>query len=95
LKVTTKTKKVDGKYEIDSHITNPASSPAVAFAIRVQAVKASNGEEILPVFTNDNYFSLLPGESRDIHIEFNADVIVNDTPKLLVQPYNDPVVAEK
>jgi hypothetical protein len=95
LKVSTKVKKVDGKYEIDSRITNPLSSPAVAFAIRVQAVKASNGEEILPVFTNDNYFSLLPGESKDIHIEFDADIIGSDTPKLLVQPYNDPVVVAK
>jgi len=91
LKVNTKTKKVDGKYMMDAVITNPASSPAVAFAIRAQAVKASNGEEILPVFTNDNYFSLLPGESRSIHVEFDADVIGNDTPKLLVVPYNEPV----
>jgi len=94
LKVNTKTKKVDGKYMMDAVITNPASSPAVAFAIRAQAVKASNGEEILPVFTNDNYFSLLPGESKDIHIEFDATVIGNDTPKLLVVPYNEPLVVK-
>lgn len=95
LKVNTKINKVNGKYEMESHITNPASSPSVAFAIRVQAVKASNGDEILPVFTNDNYFSLLPGESKNIHIEFDASVIGNDSPKLLVQPYNDPVKAQK
>ena len=92
LKVNTKTKKVDGKYIMDAVITNPATSPAVAFAIMAQAVKVSNGEEILPVFTNDNYFSLLPGESKNIHIEFDVDVIRNDTPKLLVVPYNEPVL---
>ena len=93
LKVSTKTKKENGRYMMDAMISNPASSPAVAFAIRVQAVKASNGEEILPVFTNDNYFSLLPGESKAIHIEFDADIIGNDTPKLLVVPYNEPLAA--
>jgi hypothetical protein len=95
LKVNTKTKKENGKYIIDAQITNPASSPAVAFAIRVQAVKASNGDEILPVFTNDNYFSLLPGESKPVHIEFDEDIIGNDAGKLLVEPYNNPVVVEK
>jgi len=48
----------------------------------------------LPVFTNDNYFSLLPGENRNIHIEFDADIIGNDVPKLLVEPYNDPLVVK-
>jgi hypothetical protein len=91
LKVNYKTRKAGGKYFMDATITNPASSPSVAFAIRAQALKASNGDEILPVFTNDNYFSLLPGESKSVHIEFDAEVIGNDTPKLLVQPYNDPV----
>jgi len=94
LKVNSKTKKLNGKYVIDAQITNPSSSPSVAFAVRAQAVKLSNGEEILPVFTNDNYFSLLPGENRNIHIEFDADIIGNDVPKLLVEPYNDPLVVK-
>jgi hypothetical protein len=48
----------------------------------------------LPVFTNDNYFSLLPGESKNIHIEFDADIIGKDTPRLLVVPYNEPVAVQ-
>ena len=89
LKTITKIIKEDGKYYIIAKITNPESSPGIAFAIRVQAVKASNGEEILPVFTNDNYFSLLKGESKDIKIEFDASIIGNDTPILKVEPYNN------
>jgi len=95
LKVSSKVVKIDGKYYIDARITNPASSPVVAFAIRVQAIRASNGEQILPAIMNDNYFSLLKGETKEVHIEFDADVLGGDVPKLLVQPYNDPVVVNE
>jgi len=30
---------------------------------------AETGQRILPVYYEDNYFSLLPGESRRIHLE--------------------------
>jgi hypothetical protein len=89
LKVTTKITQADGIYSIHAQITNPASSPAVAFAIRVQAIRTSNGEQILPAFTNDNYFSLLKGETKEIQITFQASMLGNDTPRLLVEPYNN------
>ena len=44
--------------------------PSVAFAVHVQAVRSSDGERILPALMNDNYFTLLKGESKDIEIEF-------------------------
>jgi hypothetical protein len=44
---------------------------------------------------NDNYFSLMKGESKDIRIEFDAALLGKDQLKLLVQPYNDPVITEK
>jgi hypothetical protein len=30
---------------------------------------AQNGQRILPVFYSDNYFSLLPGESRKFRVD--------------------------
>jgi hypothetical protein len=91
LKVSSKVTKADGKYYITANITNPASSPAVAFAIRVRAVRQSDGGQILPAVMDDNYFSLLKGETKTVHIEFDANVLGSDVPKVLVQPYNDPV----
>jgi len=91
LKVAAKITEVDNKYLIDAHITNPASSQAIAFCVRVRPVRKSNGEQILPAFMTDNYFSLLKGEGRDVHIEFDAAVLGSDAPVLLVQPYNSPV----
>lgn len=94
LRVSSAIRQINGKYYIDARITNPVSSPAIAFAIRVQAVKASTGEQLLPAIMNDNYFSLVRGESKDIRIEFDASVLGNDKLKLLVKPYNDPVKIE-
>jgi hypothetical protein len=91
LKVSSTTKRIDGKYYVDAKITNPSSSMAAAFAIRVQATKAGTGEQILPAIMNDNYFSLMKGESKDIRIEFDAALLGKDQIKLLVEPYNNPI----
>ena len=91
LKTSYAIKQEGGKYFVDVRVTNPASTPAVAFAIRVRAVKASTGEQILPAIMNDNYFSLMKGESKDIKIEFDEKALGNDKIKLLVQPYNNPL----
>lgn len=88
LKVTSKTKKDNGKYTISAQISNPASSPCIAFGIRVQAVKGSTGEQILPSIMNDNYFSLMPGESKDIQITFDESAIEKDVPQLKAEAYN-------
>jgi hypothetical protein len=94
LKVSSTIKQVEGKYYVNVKITNPSSSMAAAFAIRVQATKAGTGEQILPAIMNDNYFSLMKGESKDIRIEFNAALLGKDQVKLLVEPYNNPVKTE-
>jgi hypothetical protein len=92
LKVTSKVVKANGKCFITAKITNPLSSPAVAFGIRIQAVKSATGEQILPAITNDNYFSLLKGETKEIHFEFDAAILGNDNPRLIVEPYNSNTI---
>ena len=49
-------------------IKNPSKN--VAFLVRLKANKG--GEEILPVLWQDNYFSLLPGEAREITATHDA-----------------------
>jgi hypothetical protein len=63
LKTSSKTTKANGTCTIKATIANPASSAGIAFGIRVQALKAKSGEQILPVQTNDNYFSLMPARA--------------------------------
>jgi hypothetical protein len=47
-------------------ITNTDSG--IAFAIRLVLLNSA-GERVLPVYYEDNYFSLLPGESKTVRIE--------------------------
>jgi exo-1,4-beta-D-glucosaminidase len=43
---------------------------ALAFQIHLELVDADSGEELLPVFWDANYFELLPGETRRIHVSY-------------------------
>ena len=55
-------------------IHNPASTPALMTRLNL---KDGDGEQILPVIYSDNYFHLMPGESRTISVSFhNEDVRV-------------------
>jgi exo-1,4-beta-D-glucosaminidase len=45
-------------------VTNPGKS--LAFAVHLSVKKDTGGEEVLPVLWEDNYFSLLPGQTRTI-----------------------------
>jgi hypothetical protein len=89
LTVNSKTEKVDGKYLITATISNPTSNKAAAFGIRVQALKAATGEQLLPAIMDDNYFSLMAGESKTIHMEMDEEVLGKDAVKLIVEPYNN------
>jgi len=50
-------------------VSNPGK--ALAFAVHLK-VKNAAGEEILPVLWQDNYFSLLPGESRQVTATYSG-----------------------
>jgi exo-1,4-beta-D-glucosaminidase len=45
-------------------VENPSQS--LAFFVRLKLNRVTDHEEVLPVRWEDNYFSLLPGEKRDI-----------------------------
>ncbi|WP_442591067.1 glycoside hydrolase family 2 protein [Pedobacter sp. AW31-3R] len=69
LKVSAKQLK-DGKVEVI--LTNPANSP-VSFFNRIALVDAETKKRILPVFYDDNYFSILPGAEKKVIVEYTAD----------------------
>ncbi len=49
-------------------VTNPTSQ--MAFFVQLALTQGRNGREILPVLWDDNYFSLLPGETRQVTATF-------------------------
>jgi|GEM_PF-59387 len=89
LKVSSQVTRADGKVFIKALITNPETSPAAAFGIWVRVLRSASGEQILPVIMNDNYFSLMRGETKEIVMEFKESDLGNDIPKLKVDPYNN------
>lgn len=76
----------DGRAVIEATVSNPDA--AVAFAVRVQAVRTSDGERLLPALMNDNYFTLFKGEKKTIEIAFDPALLQGGGYKLLVEPYN-------
>jgi sialate O-acetylesterase len=92
LQVSSHLTRKGGQAKIDATISNPAVGadsphPPVAFAIRVQALCA-DGRRILPALQNDNYFTLLAGESKQVTISFADSLLAGGNYKLVVEPYN-------
>ena len=75
LKVSSKLLRKNGQAEIRAAIAHLKSAKGVAFAVYVQAVRTSDGERILPAIMNDNYFTLMPGETKDICITFDEALL--------------------
>ncbi len=48
------------------------SSSNLAFMVHLRVAKGSSGEDVVPIFWDDNYFSLLPGEKRQLSARFES-----------------------
>ena len=66
-------------------IHNPSEN--LAFQVHLSIVDDKSGEEILPVLWDDNYFSLMPGESRVIVARYSSGQVV-EHPRLEVNGWN-------
>jgi len=51
-------------------------------------VVGKGGEEALPVTWEDNYISLLPGESRTLTARYNVRDLGGASPKVIVTGWN-------
>jgi len=66
-------------------LTNPTKS--IAFFLRLQ-VTGRDGEEVLPVEWEDNYVSLLPGETRTLSARYDTKDLHGAKPSVLVTGWN-------
>jgi len=87
--------KLNVSYQVESqgaesivHVKVENPTAKLAFFIHLAVVKGPNGEEILPVFWDDNYFSLLPGESKRVSARFAAMDLGKTTPFVKVGGWN-------
>jgi exo-1,4-beta-D-glucosaminidase len=70
------------------HVENPGTG--LAFLVRLRLLKGKGGDEVLPVFWDDNYLCLLPGEKRDITVHLRKADLGNAQPVLAVDGFNVP-----
>ena len=64
----------------------------VAFMIHPRLTRGKGGEDVVPVFWSDNYFSLLPGEKKSVTVRFDNSSLAGTTPRLVVDGWNlEPV----
>jgi len=70
------------------HVAVENTSKGVAFLTRLRLVKGREQTEILPVFWQDNYLSLLPGEKREVTVHIRKVDLAGAQPTLLVDGFN-------
>lgn len=79
-------KRADGEWTARITVENRTATPALM--IRLNVVGDEDGIQFLPVFYSDNYFALLPGESKVIHVRWKDVDTRGNKPLLKVSGYN-------
>ena len=67
-------------------VRNPEKS--LAFMVHLRLTRGKGGDDVVPIFWNDNYVSLLPGESRELTARYDASALEGKEPELEVDGWN-------
>jgi len=67
-------------------VKNPSN--AVAFQIHLRVTKGQGGDDVVPIFWDDNYFSLLPGEEKMVTASAEIEDLQGFEAILEVEGYN-------
>lgn len=87
--------KLEAKCKLEAHgreviarvkVRNPTDR--LGFFIQLALTQGAGGPEILPVLWDDNYFSLLPGETREFTARFAAGDVGSAKPTLEIGGWN-------
>lgn len=78
--------KVTGRNSFLVTVQNP--SDYLAFAVNVRLTSGDTGKELIPVLYEDNYFTLLPGEKREITATYIGRESLKEKPYIKVGGWN-------
>jgi exo-1,4-beta-D-glucosaminidase len=73
----------------EHRVTVSNGGDGVAFFVHIKITKGADGEEILPVLWEDNYFTLFPGESRTVAACYAKADLGDAQPVVHLDTYND------
>jgi exo-1,4-beta-D-glucosaminidase len=60
----------------------------IAFMVHLRATRGEGGHDLTPIFWSDNYFSLLPGESRTVTASYDARDLEGKGAVFILDGYN-------
>ncbi|MCX6152074.1 MAG: hypothetical protein NTX22_16230 [Ignavibacteriales bacterium] len=86
LKVKYSIKKESSKELVNIEIENPSNQ--LAFMIEINLAEKKSGESVLPIFWEDNYFSLLPGEKKMVSGYYSIEDLHGSKPILKISGWN-------
>jgi exo-1,4-beta-D-glucosaminidase len=70
------------------HVTVSNPSKNLAFAVHLRLINGENGEEIIPVLWEDNFFPLMPGEKKEIKAACPGRNLKEDKPVVEIDGWN-------
>jgi len=86
LDVTASSRRVADKNVTRVTVKNLGST--VAFMVHLRAAHSKGGKDITPILWEDNYFSIMPGEQREVSASYLISALGGDTPVLEVEGFN-------
>ena len=69
-------------------VTLQNQTDAIAFFVHLSVVGRQSGMAVLPIYWEDNYISLLPGESKTLSASFSPTDLRGEEPVLVVEGWN-------
>ena len=76
----------DGEWKAEITVENRSQTPALM--VRLNIVGDKDGKQFLPIFYSDNYFALLPGETKVVRVHWKDVDTRGNAPLLKVSGYN-------
>ena len=76
----------DGEWKAEVTVENRSQTPALM--VRLNIVGDKDGKQFLPIFYSDNYFALLPGETKVVRVHWKDVDTRGNAPLLKVSGYN-------
>ena len=83
-----KSKKEDQGSKTGVRVTVRNPSGSLAFMVHLRVSKGKGAEDVTPIFWSDNYFSLLPGERREVTASYQPTDLDGKAAVLEVDGYN-------
>ena len=70
------------------HVTVKNPSKEVAFMVHLRLTRGKGGEDVVPVFWDDNYVTLLPGEHCELTATYEPSALAGAPPVVEVDGWN-------